>query len=90
MSLGIDKIKELKKEILELIADGQLIMEDGKFTFVGDMAASLAAVKDAYDIYGLVPGAVEEAKDIDKEELAELGKMLVELIGAISDAIQKK
>lgn len=90
MALGIDKIKELKKEILELIADGQLILEDGKFTFLGDLSASIAAVKDAYDIYNVVPGAIEEAKDIDKEELAELGKMLVELIGAISDAIQKK
>jgi hypothetical protein len=90
MSLGIEKIKELKKEIFELIADGKLIMEDGKFTVIGDLPASMAAAKDLYDIYCVAPAALEEAKDIDKDELMELGKMFVELINLAVDSLKQK
>lgn len=90
MSLGIDNIKALKKEIFELIADGKLIMEDGQFTIIGDLPASMAAAKDLYDIYCVAPDALAEAKDIDKDELMELGKMFVEVINMIVDSLKQK
>lgn len=90
MKLGIDNIKALKKEILELIADGKLIFADGKFEIIGDAPAILAAGVDVWDISKVAPDALAEAQDLDREELMEIGQMVVDSIPGLLDLFKKK
>lgn len=84
MSLGIDKVVELKKEIVEFAKDVALVMEDKKISF-GDAVPLVAAAKDAWDISTLAPEAYAQLKDLDSSELAEVGKVSIELFKELSE-----
>jgi len=78
MSLGIDKIEELKKELLEFVEDIAKIMEDSKVDS-SDALAMLAAGKDGWDISSVVGEAWSQMKDLDTEEKAKCWDMVKEV-----------
>lgn len=82
--LGIDKLEQLAKEIVELAKDIQLVMEDKAVSF-SDAIPIAAAAKDAYDIASLAQDAYAQIKDLDKDELAKVGEISVKLVKELSE-----
>lgn len=82
--LGIDKLEELAKEIVELAKSIQVVMEDKAISF-SDAIPLAAAAKDAYDIAAVAKEAYEQIKDLDKEELAKVGEISVKLVKELSE-----
>jgi hypothetical protein len=84
MSLGIDKLEELAKEVVELAKSVAVVMEDKKVSF-SDAIPLVAAAKDVYDIAAVAQEAYEQVKDLDKEELAKVGEISVKLVKELSE-----
>lgn len=82
--LGIDKLEELAKEIVEFAKDIQLIMEDTAISF-SDAVPIFAAAKDGYDIASVAGEAYAQIKDLDKDELAKVGEISVKLVKELSE-----
>ena len=82
--LGIDKLEDLAKEIVELAKDIAAIMEDKKVSY-SDAVALAGAAKDSYDIAALAGEAYAQVKDLDKEELAKVGELAIKLVKDLSE-----
>lgn len=84
MSLGIDKLEELAKEIVDLSKGVAAIMADKQVSY-SDAVAIAGAAKDSYDIAALAGEAYAQIKDLDKEELAKVGELAIKLVKDVSE-----
>lgn len=84
MSLGIDKLEELAKEIVELSKGVAAIMADKQVNF-SDAVAVAGVAKDSYDIAALAGEAYAQIKDLEKEELAKVGELAIKLVKDLSE-----
>jgi len=82
--LGIDKLEELAKEIVELAKDVAAIMEDKQVSY-SDAVALAGAAKDSYDIAAVAADAYAQIKDLDKDELAKVGELAIKLVKDLSE-----
>lgn len=83
--IGIEKTKELMNSLGNIVLSIVDVMADGKISF-SDVGKIMAACWDLKKIVLSFKNAREilaELKDIDGEELGELGEILVQLISKI-------
>lgn len=88
MEKGIKEISEVIDGLVELIVAGKAVMADGKVS-IADAAVLMALAKKHQVILAAVQGVKEipaEVKDISIEELAEIGKKLVEAVKKVQAA----
>lgn len=74
--LGIDKIEELMKEVLELTASIKKVMEDNKVDFT-DAVNLMAAGKDGVDVALVIKPAYDQIRDLKGDEYARIGEAFV-------------